>query len=884
MTTTVDGPTADLSGMRRVPVTAPPTPVEARVSRVRTIRHPGRPSEAALVALAHLPLVLLLGPLFDSSGYLAPLAGGVALAGMLGWLAARWLASLSLVCVVGIVAGLAYATVLAVASGGPAGLALRALRDGWPRLLGVALPARPEVLLLVPVGAVLWASVFAAVVLATRTSHPLVPALPAVLGLAATLLLVGHIGTNARITRLLLAGAAVVLVLVAAALRAARPAPGGEPVRAAAAVGGTTVADLGDLPTVDAIDGSAGGRRIGGAASFGLAAVAAVALIGLAAGALVPVASTRFDPRDDYHPPVTNVALPNPLGRVRGQLETTPPRTVFTIRFATVSGRPPTDRIAVAELGDFDGATWSDNDRFVLVDHTLPTARRTPASAVGQVDVRADITLGGLGGDLLPTLGQPRTVSAGNWSGTAYDPVSGALMALATPAAGDRYTLTAQVPAPTTAQLARARPDTSAAGTPYLALPPGVPGAFTGLAQQITGKATTPYGQLRALAAYLADDTRFPYDLGASPGHSYGVLTRFLTGTDTGDQRGYAEQHAAAFAVLARALGFPTRIAVGYLLDRNRSGPGDTFTVTTRQAHAWPQVLFAGIGWMSFEPTDTSQLTKVLPPPSSTQSGGSQSDAGVTPAVVPPIVAPQIASPADQGALGGGFGASPLTGWVLAALVVAVVLVAVPLLVVVAKRLRRTRRRRGDPAARVDGAWRETRDLLADRGVPRARSWTHREVYQAVADRPALATALAALKRLIALADEAMFAVSPGASDAQAREAWRLAGEIRRALARSGGPRRLAAAFDPRTLAPPRGRGSPAPEIPFAARAVLATPLTARDKPPPSAEAGVRHPDRSTVSHAVTQGAAGAAPSPLLASRPPGPALGNDDPTVGPTR
>jgi hypothetical protein len=839
MTTTLARPGTGAAS----PATArPAAPDDAHTPTRRPPRLPRRAVEAALVVLAHLPLVFLFVPLFDGSGYVAPLTSAVLFAGAVGWFAARRLVGLSLVCLVGLAAGLAYATVLTAAAGGSPVAVLRALRDGWPRLLGVALPARPEVLLLVPVGAVLWIATYTAIVLAARTSHPLLPALPPMLGLGAALPIVGRIGGTTRMTGLLLTAAAVVLLLAAAVLRAARTDAGGGPAA--------------EEPAGDVGEGAAPGpaaegtarSRLGSAASFGLLIVGTVALVGLAAGLLVPV-SASFDPRDRYHPAMTDVDLLNPLGRVRTQLEANP-RTVFTVRFDTSSSKPPTDRVAVGELGDFDGATWSDDDRFVLVDHTLPTVSTTPVSTVRQTAVRAQITLGSLDSTLLPALGRPQTVTATGWSGMAYDPVSGALVALSPPAADARYTLGAQVPAPTKSQLDQAVAATGPAATPYLRLPPGMPATLTTLANTLTAKATTPYGKLTALAAALANDQAFPYDLNASPGHSYGVLARFLTGTDAGDQRGYAEQHAAAFAVLARALGVPTRISVGYLLDTNHSAADGTFTVTTRQAHAWPEVLLAGIGWVAFEPTDVSQLTKVLPPPSSTATGGTQQGQTVSSAAQPPIVAPQIDHSADQGAHGGGSGGGGfLRGPLLAALLVVIVLVAVPLLIVAAKRVRSIRRRRGSPAARVDGAWREARDRLGERGVPRDPSWTHREVYQAVLARAELAAALEPLGQLIALADAAMFTVSGDVGDTEAQAAWQLVGELRRALRGGGARARLSAALGPATLFPPRG-SAPAPAVPLAARALLTTPVRPasplqerRSYPAPDAGTPARGPE-----------------------------------------
>ena len=63
---------------------------------------------------------------------------------------------------------------------------------------------------------------------------------------------------------------------------------------------------------------------------------------------------------------------------------------------------------------------------------------------------------------------------------------------------------------------------------------------------------------------------------------------------------------AGAFALMARTLGMPSRIVVGFLPGEFT---GDTVDgqrvaeVTTGQLHAWPEVYFEGVGWVAFEPT-----------------------------------------------------------------------------------------------------------------------------------------------------------------------------------------------------------------------------------------------------------------------------------------
>jgi hypothetical protein len=116
------------------------------------------------------------------------------------------------------------------------------------------------------------------------------------------------------------------------------------------------------------------------------------------------------------------------------------------------------------------------------------------------------------------------------------------------------------------------------------------------LTRSITKDAETPYQQMLALQRHLRS---FTYDEQAPAGHEINDLLFFLEQS----KRGYCEQFAAAMAVMVRALGYASRVAVGFL-------PGDVgddgrFVVTTDQAHAWPEVYFKGFGWLAFEPTPT---------------------------------------------------------------------------------------------------------------------------------------------------------------------------------------------------------------------------------------------------------------------------------------
>jgi hypothetical protein len=233
---------------------------------------------------------------------------------------------------------------------------------------------------------------------------------------------------------------------------------------------------------------------------------------------------------------------------------------------------------------------------------------------------------------------------------------------------------------------------------------------------------------------------------------------------------------------MARAVGIPARVAVGYTPGELDATTG-RYSVTNYEAHAWPEIWLAGVGWTNqFDPTPPSTQpggsdlpnepaiagTATPPPPSSTTvpttvqtapNGAAVPDD--TPVTVPARDGAPVA--ADDS------GRSWTTlAWVLAlAVVVGVLVAAVP----VAKAVRRrARRRRADPTSRVAGAWEEAVDRLRELGRPAPRTTTPAEHARA-----ATATVGApAAESLAALADAhtaAQFGAAP-ITDAAADAAW----------------------------------------------------------------------------------------------------------------
>jgi transglutaminase-like putative cysteine protease len=131
----------------------------------------------------------------------------------------------------------------------------------------------------------------------------------------------------------------------------------------------------------------------------------------------------------------------------------------------------------------------------------------------------------------------------------------------------------------------------------YLALPESVTPRTHALAAELAAGLDTPYDQAFAIQEYLRT---FPYslDIAAPPEDVRDVADYFLFELQTG----YCDYYATAFVVLARSLGLPTRFMTGYAPGGWMQDPR-AWLVTAADSHAWPEVYFAGAGWIPFEPT-----------------------------------------------------------------------------------------------------------------------------------------------------------------------------------------------------------------------------------------------------------------------------------------
>ena len=130
-----------------------------------------------------------------------------------------------------------------------------------------------------------------------------------------------------------------------------------------------------------------------------------------------------------------------------------------------------------------------------------------------------------------------------------------------------------------------------------LQLPQSVTQRTMALAASLAAGRPTEYDRVLAIQTYLTSTYRYSLEAPVPPAGSDAV-DRFLFT----DRVGFCEQFASALVVMLRSQGIPARVAIGWATGDHDALTG-TYTVRNRDAHAWAEVLFPGVGWVPFDAT-----------------------------------------------------------------------------------------------------------------------------------------------------------------------------------------------------------------------------------------------------------------------------------------
>jgi len=459
-------------------------------------------------------------------------------------------------------------------------------------------------------------------------------------------------------------------------------------------------------------------------------------------------------------------------------------RDTDLVRITTTDPHPAYLRILT--LTRFTDVEWTPGDRDVPADHRADGQLPPPPGVDAEVsrsELPYDVTiLPAFDSTWLPTQYPVSNVEAeGDWrfDGTTMD-------FLAVPddltTAGLHYTMSSLQLDLTAQRLRGAGSSVGKVAESYTDIPPDLPPIVRQLAAEVTRDQTNRFDKAVALQNWFRSTGRFTYSLDtAAAGNGYDALTQFLT-EGPGGRTGYCEQFASAMAVMARVLGIPARVAVGFL-SPDQDGP-NTWVYSSHDMHTWPELYFQGSGWVRFEPTPADRATGVpsytirgLPQDNGpSESAATQSSAGVS---GPSNRATQTAdtsaeTPQDEQS-DAGFAWGRVLGGGAAVLVLAAVLL-LPTLV------RRRRRAHRLAVAGPEQLWDELRDTALDLGVPWPSGHSPRATRDALVahlgrpvdstspDRPAHGPGVApegvgALDRLVVALERLRYSRSPAAPD-----------------------------------------------------------------------------------------------------------------------
>jgi transglutaminase-like putative cysteine protease len=384
----------------------------------------------------------------------------------------------------------------------------------------------------------------------------------------------------------------------------------------------------------------------------------------------------------------------------------------------------------VATLTTYVGNQWlPDPATTALMEGSVPT-RNPVASSTSHV-FTSRVTLSGYSGRLLPA--PPMTVTASGDASPLVTP-SG-VVARVSVHAQSSYTVSAVVPSPVSDIPSSASPS----GTD-MALGP-IPAVARSLALTITGGQPSSLGKAEALTDYFRSG-EFRYKIDGAQPVGMDPLVAFLTKTRTGS----CEEFAGAFAVLARASGLATRVAVGFTPGRPDNGVA---VVRGSDAHAWPQVLI-GDTWVSFEPTPQLPSGELSPPGVLGPSGLGRPNQTGQP-TQPPVSIPEVTNPAPTPTIPTlAVPAAPVghDGWTYGVLAVVLLVLAAVVAAVVARR----RRSRMTPVDRLVATWGSIDRALVRRGVARPVWRTPMAHVHELSSRPGGDQAHAAIEDMAAVA------------------------------------------------------------------------------------------------------------------------------------
>jgi transglutaminase-like putative cysteine protease len=333
-------------------------------------------------------------------------------------------------------------------------------------------------------------------------------------------------------------------------------------------------------------DGRRGARSLLGVG----AAIAGIAVIaGAVVGPVLPGAKADavFDVKDIGNSGGTRITV-SPLVDIRQRLVDQRDTEVFTVH------SPRRSYWRLTALDEFDGRVWRSSKRFEKAQGSLSSAR----TQADTESVRQEFQISNLSQIWLPAAYLPQNIGSTDRE-VRWEPTTSTLIVDKATSNDLRYTVVSAVPQLTADELREAvELPPAEISTQFMQLPDDFSDEAATLARDIIAGQATPFDKAMALERHFRDN--FSYSTEVTGGHGIDRIDDFLFAET---KAGYCEQFAGSFAALARAVGLPARVAVGFTPGDPDPTVPDLYHVKGRHAHAWPEVYLNGYGWVLFEPT-----------------------------------------------------------------------------------------------------------------------------------------------------------------------------------------------------------------------------------------------------------------------------------------
>ncbi|WP_327735047.1 transglutaminaseTgpA domain-containing protein [Streptomyces nojiriensis] len=508
------------------------------------------------------------------------------------------------------------------------------------------------------------------------------------------------------------------------------------------------------------------GRRIG-AVTLGLALAVPAVLPSLGGGLL----GGNQEAEENGGGTGGTISAVNPLVSLQSNLNAQDNRVI--LKYRTNSPQQGDQYLRILALDEFNGVKWEASGRALIdVPEELPAppGLRAPVSGTA-IEVTTSISAADYYTQRYLPMPYPATSVAigGKWR---FEPVGRTLVGdqlgrdRFQNVQGAEYTVRSLLLKPTAQQLQKAPEPDPAIREEYTKLPDNLPPVVAERARQVTQGAKDDYTRAVKLQDYFAVNGGFRYNTRTASGTGPQAVARFLD-----DKEGFCVHFAFSMAAMSRSLGIPARVAVGFTPGERQSD--GNVNVSMRDAHAWPELYFEGVGWTRFEPTPRSGINipdysraqtpatqPSAPAPLPSQSPAARSTAPSATPECPPALKKlgecDTAAPAQKAGDGGGPSVTTVLGW--AALAVAVL--GLPLLPLLWRtRLRARRLATGE----VLTAWRELGDTAWDAGVVPDGALSPRRAASRIVDLGRLEPEPAAAVHRVAGAVERALYAPPGA-------------------------------------------------------------------------------------------------------------------------